>query len=413
MNKAMDPRWQEISLARALRGATAPIAGILDRALGGVELGFADGVTLGSVAGDDLVALVKTADELRRRKNGDTITYVVNRNLNFTNICFVGCAFCGFSRGPKAKDAYFHSAETLLGKAREAVALGATELCIQGGLPRDLNGNYYSQLLSNIHTALPELHLHAFSPMEIAHGVERTGLSLTEHLISLKEAGIGSIPGTAAEILDDEVRGELSPNKLKVARWIEIITAAHALGIPSTSTMMYGHTERPEHWVRHMLLLRDMQKESGGFTEFVPLGFIHSETRLFRKGHARAGASFDEDLIVHALARLLLNETISNIQVSWVKLGFPGALACLQAGANDFSGTLMEESISKSAGADYGESVLPGELRAMIRSIGRVPAERYTTYKLRRIFPEADAEEVLPLERMPSHSDHAPLALGY
>jgi FO synthase len=413
MNKAMDPRWQEISLATALGRASAPIANLLDRALKGDELDFAAGVALGSVAGDDLLALVKTADELRRRKIGDNITYVVNRNLNFTNICFVGCAFCGFSRGPKAKDAYFHSTETLLAKSRQAVALGATELCIQGGLPRDLNGNYYAQLLHDIHTALPELHLHAFSPMEIAHGVERTGLSLTEHLLSLKEAGIGSIPGTAAEILDDEVRGELSPNKLTVARWIEVITAAHRLGIPSTSTMMYGHTEGPEHWVGHMLLLREMQKQTGGFTEFVPLGFIHSETRLFRKGHARAGSSFEEDLIVHALARLLLNDHIPNLQVSWVKLGFPGALACLQAGANDFSGTLMEESISKAAGADYGESVLPGELRAMIRSIGRVPAERYTTYKIRRVFPEPDADEILPVERMPSLAGHMPLAVGY
>ncbi|HXJ02706.1 MAG TPA: 5-amino-6-(D-ribitylamino)uracil--L-tyrosine 4-hydroxyphenyl transferase CofH [Micropepsaceae bacterium] len=412
MLKAMDPRWQEISLDAALSHASRSVAAILDRALDGRELGFADGVALGAVAGDDLLALVKTADELRRRKIGDVITYVVNRNLNFTNICFVGCAFCGFSRGPKAKDAYFHSTETLLRKSREAVTLGATELCIQGGLPRDLEGHYYAGLLRDIHDVLPELHLHAFSPMEISYGVERTGLTLDEHLLSLKEAGLGSIPGTAAEILDDDVRGDLSPNKLNVARWVEIIRAAHRLGIPSTSTMMYGHTETPAHWVRHMLLLRDIQKDTGGFTEFVPLGFIHSETRLFRKGHARAGASFDEDLIVHALARLMLNETIPNIQVSWVKLGFPGSLACLQAGANDFSGTLMEESISKAAGADYGESVLPGELRSLIRAIGRVPAERTTLYDIRRRFDEPDAEERLPVERMPM-ARPLPLGAGY
>jgi 7,8-didemethyl-8-hydroxy-5-deazariboflavin synthase CofH subunit len=338
---------------------------------------------------------------------------VVNRNLNFTNVCFVGCAFCGFSRGPKAKDAYFHSTETLVAKSQEAVALGASEVCIQGGLPRDLNGNYYAQLLRDIHTTLPELHLHAYSPMEISYGAEKTGLSLTEHLLSLKEAGIGSIPGTAAEILDDEVRGDLSPNKLKVSRWIEVIRAAHRLGIPSTSTMMYGHTERPEHWVRHMLLLRNIQKDTGGFTEFVPLGFIHSETRLYRKGHARAGATFDEHLIVHALARLLLNDHIPNLQVSWVKLGFPLALACLEAGANDFSGTLMEESISKAAGADFGESVLPGELRAMIRTIGRVPADRYTNYDIRRLFPEADADERLPVERMAAAWGSFPPGVGY
>jgi 7,8-didemethyl-8-hydroxy-5-deazariboflavin synthase CofH subunit len=413
MNMAINPVWQDISYEGALARATAPVAALLDKALNGGELGFDDGLALGSVQGNDLVALVKVADELRRRTVGDAITYVVNRNLNFTNVCFVGCAFCGFSRGPKAKDAYFHSTETLLAKSRDAISLGATELCIQGGLPRDLNGNYYAQLLRDIHAALPELHLHAYSPMEISYGVEKTGLSLTEHLISLREAGIGSIPGTAAEILDDEVRGDLSPNKLKVSRWIEVIRTAHGLGIPSTSTMMYGHTERPEHWVRHMLLLRDIQKDTGGFSEFVPLGFIHSETRLYRKGHARAGATFDEHLIVHALARLLLNNHIPNLQVSWVKLGFPGALACLQAGANDFSGTLMEESISKAAGADYGESVLPGELRAMIRIIGRVPAERYTNYDIRRLFPDADSEERLPVERMTAASGSMPLGVGY
>jgi len=413
MTKAMDPRWQEITYQSALSRARAPAAAILEKALNGEELQFIDGVALAAVEGDDLIALVKTADEIRRRTVGDNITYVVNRNLNFTNICIVGCAFCGFSRGPKAKDAYFHSTETLLAKSREAAALDATEVCIQGGLPRDLNGNYYAELLRDIHRELPQLHLHAFSPMEISYGVEKTGLSLSDYLLTLREAGIGSIPGTAAEILDDDVRGELSPNKLKVSRWIEVIRTAHALGIPSTSTMMYGHTERAEHWVRHMLLLREIQKDTGGFTEFVPLGFIHSETRLFRKGNARAGSSFEEDLIVHALARLLLNNHIRNIQVSWVKLGFPGALACLQAGANDFSGTLMEESISKAAGADYGESVLPGELRAMIRTIGRVPAERYTDYQIRRVFPEMTAEERLPLERMPAYSGHVPLGVGY
>lgn len=412
MLNAAAPRWQESSLDDALARATAPVSAVLDRALNGDELGFADGIALGAVTGNDLIALVKTADELRRRKIGETITYVVNRNINFTNICFVGCAFCGFSRGPKAKDAYFHSTETLLKKARDGVARGATELCIQGGLPRDLDGGYYAGLLRAIHGEMPELHLHAYSPMEISFGVERTGLSLTEHLLSLKEAGLGSIPGTAAEILDDEVRGELSPNKLTKTRWVEIIRAAHGLGIRSTSTMMYGHTETPAHWVRHMLGLRDIQKDTGGFTEFVPLGFIHSKTRLFRKGRARAGATHEEDLIVHALARLLLNDAIPNLQVSWVKLGFPGSLACLKAGANDFSGTLMEESISKAAGADHGESVNPRELRALIRSIGRVPAERTTLYEIRRVFQHADAEECLPVERLPAMRPAA-ASIGY
>lgn len=414
MLKAMDPRWRDASWQNAIARARLPVARILEKSLTGHELDFDDGLALATVEGDDLLALVKTANELRRRKIGDCITYVVNRNLNFTNICIVGCAFCGFSRGPKAKDAYFHSHETLIGKAQGAVDRGATELCIQGGLPRDLDGGYYAGLLRALHAPFPQLHLHAYSPMEISYGVEKSGLDLKEHLLSLKEAGLGSIPGTAAEILDDSVRGELSPNKLTVQRWIEVIRTAHGLGIPSTSTMMYGHTETPAHWLHHMLLLRDIQKDTGGFTEFVPLGFIHSETRLYQKGGARAGSSFDEDLIVHALARLMLNDTIPNLQVSWVKLGFEGALACLEAGANDFSGTLMEESISKAAGADYGESVEPGELRAMIRSIGRIPAERYTTYEIRKVFDVLDTEERLPVERMPATAARPmALAAGY
>jgi FO synthase len=274
-----------------------------------------------------------------------------------------------------------------------------------------LDGTYYANLLRAIKLRLPDLHLHAYSPMEIVYGVEKTGMDLQGYLRTLKEAGLGSIPGTAAEILDDKVREVLSPNKLKVRQWVDVIRTAHELGIPSTSTMMYGHTELPDDWVRHLLLLREIQKDTGGFTEFVPLGFIHSQTRLFRTGHARAGSSFAEHLLVHALARLLLNGHIKNIQVSWVKLGFEGALACLEAGANDFGGTLMEESISKSAGSNFGESVSPGELRALIRTIGRTPAERTTAYKIRRVFEHADADELLPLERMAAHTEKS-IAFG-
>ena len=376
-----------MTLANALARATAPIRAILESALADEELEFKEGIALAAVDQADLLALVKTADELRRRTTGDTITYVVNRNLNFTNVCIIGCAFCGFSRKPGDDDAYFHSHESLIARAREAQEHGATEVCIQGGLPRDLDGYYYLDLLRAIKAALPDLHVHAFSPMEIAYGIEKTRLPMREYLLALKEAGLGSIPGTAAEILDDFVRRQLSPNKLKVRQWVEIVKMAHSLGIPTTSTMMYGHTEQPEHWVRHMLLLRDIQKETCGFTEFVPLGFIHSQTRLYQSGGARPGSTLREDLIVHALARLLLHGWISNIQVSWVKLGFEGSLACLQAGANDFSGTLMEESISKAAGAAFGERVWPQEFRAMIRSIGRIPAERTTTYHIRQTFP--------------------------
>ena len=417
MLTTMNSDWREISWDRALAAASPSIANALDKTLAGQDLGFEEGLMLATVEGNDLIALLKVADELRRRVVGDRVTYVVNRNLNFTNVCIVGCAFCGFSRGPDSPDAYFHSTDALLAKSLEAVERGATEVCIQGGLPKDLDGYYYVQLLRAIKARLPELHVHAYSPMEITYGVEKTRLPLRDYLLMLKEAGLNSIPGTAAEILDDSVRRSLSPNKLKVRQWIEVIRTAHSLGIPSTSTMMYGHTESPEHWVRHLLLLREIQKETGGFTEFVPLGFIHSQTKLFQIGGARAGHSPHEDLIVHALARVLLHGHIPNVQVSWVKLGFEQSLACLEAGANDFGGTLMEESISKAAGANFGEYVSPGEFRALIRSIGRVPAERSTTYKIRKVFEHPDAEERLPLPQMPvagGTTTHAPVsATGY
>jgi 7,8-didemethyl-8-hydroxy-5-deazariboflavin synthase CofH subunit len=401
MLKPASLEWREIPWERALRAARPEVSDALEKALAGTDLGFEEGLILVKAEGDDLVALVRVADEIRRRVVGDQITYVVNRNLNFTNVCIVGCAFCGFGRGADSPDAYFHSTDTLVAKSAEAVKLGATEVCIQGGLPKDLDGYYYVQLLRAIKASLPQLHVHAYSPMEITYGVEKTRLPLREYLLMLKEAGLGSIPGTAAEILDDRVRKSLSPNKLKVRQWIEVVRTAHSLGIPTTSTMMYGHIELPEHWVRHLLLLREIQKETRGFTEFVPLGFIHSQTKLFKRGDARPGRSVHEDLIVHALSRVLLNGYIPNIQVSWVKLGFEESLACLEAGANDFGGTLMEESISKAAGANFGEYVSPGEFRALIRTIGRVPAERATSYQIRKVFEHADAEEHLPAAPIP------------
>ena len=396
------------SASTAVETCSAEIREILQAAACGTELTFEQGLLLATAQGSAMETLVAVADELRRETVGDAITYVVNRNINFTNVCFVGCSFCGFGRGPGAADAYSLSFEEVVRRAREAWERGATEVCVQGGLPRDLDGFFYRDLLRAIKHAIPEMHVHAFSPMEIDYGVTKTGMPLRDYLQMMKDEGLGSIPGTAAEILDNRVRKELSPNKLPAERWVEIITAAHELGIPTTSTMMYGHVEEPADWVRHMLLLRAIQKRTGGFTEFVPLGFIHEKTRLYRHGGARPGAKRDEHLRVHALARLLLHGAIKNLQVSWVKLGFETSLACLQAGANDFSGTLMEESISKAAGATFGEYVSPEEFRARIRSIGRVPAERTTTYKIRRIFdePEHDPRTTaaqLPLLRAESH----------
>jgi 7,8-didemethyl-8-hydroxy-5-deazariboflavin synthase CofH subunit len=390
------PRMEEVhlpsaaatSLDAALAACPREMRDCLEAARGGAELSFEQGLLLATAEGAALDALVAVADALRRETVGDTITYVVNRNINFTNVCFVGCSFCGFARGAGAPDAYSLSVEDVVRKAREAWELGATEVCIQGGLPRDLNGFFYRDLLRAIKRAIPAMHVHAFSPMEISYGVDKTGMPLRDYLRMMKDEGLGSIPGTAAEILDDRVRRELSPNKLPVSRWVEIITTAHELGIPTTSTMMYGHVEEPADWVRHILLLRGIQKRTGGFTEFVPLGFIHQNTRLYRHGGARPGARREEHLRVHALSRVLLHGLIRNLQVSWVKLGFEMSLACLNAGANDFSGTLMEENISKAAGATFGEFVPPEEFRRLIRSIGRVPAERTTTYKIRRLYDE-------------------------
>src|SRR6266478_3157392 len=371
------------SASTAVETCPAEIREILQAAACGTELTFEQGLLLATAQGSAVEALVAVADELRRETVGDAITYVVNRNINFTNVCFVGCSFCGFGRGPGAADAYSLSFEEVARRAREAWERGATEVCVQGGLPRDLDGFFYRDLLRAIKHAIPEMHVHAFSPMEIDYGVTKTGMPLRDYLQMLKDEGLGSIPGTAAEILDDRVRRVLSPNKLPVARWVEIISTAHELGIPSTSTMMYGHVEEPADCVRHILLLRSIQKRTGGFTEFVPLGFIHENTRLFKHGGARPGAKREEHLRVHALARVLLHGAIKNIQVSWVKLGFETSLACLNAGANDFSGTLMEENISKAAGATFGEYVSPRDFRRMIRSVGRLPAERTTTYKIR------------------------------
>src|SRR5215467_5709098 len=315
----------------------AAVRHCIEAVLRGEELTLEQGLRLAIAEGPDLQALIAVADHLRRETVGESVTYVVNRNINFTNVCFVGCSFCGFARGPGALDAYSHSAEHVVQKAREAWDRGATEVCIQGGLPRDLDGFFYRDILRAIKRASPEMHVHAFSPMEISYGVDKTGMPLRDYLPMLKDEGLGSIPGTAAEILDDRVRKQLSPNKLPVSRWVEIITTAHELGIPTTSTMMYGHVEDPSDWVRHILLIRRIQQRTGGFTEFVPLGFVHEKTRLFRHGGARPGAQRDEHLRVHALSRILLHGAIRNIQVSWVKLGFPLSLDCLNAGANDFS----------------------------------------------------------------------------
>ncbi len=379
--------WDEPGRLDSLLTKINPgVTALLHKSLDGGELGFDEGLTLARVRGHEMEALVLAADRIRRERVGDVITYVVNRNINFTNICFIGCRFCAFSRAPREKDAYFHSFEEIQRRSVEAWERGAREVCVQGGLPRDLGPHYYRDLLLAIKQATPEMHIHAFSPMEIVYGVELTGMPLQDYLAMLKDAGLGTLPGTAAEILDDGVRHQIERIKLNVAEWLDVIKTAHRLGIRTTSTMMYGHTEAEEHWVRHLMLLRDVQKETGGFTEFVPLGFVHQFTQLYRSGDARPGPTIEEHLKVHALSRLMLQGRIDNIQVSWVKMSREVTQACLRAGANDYGGTLMNENISRLAGATSGEYIAPAEFHERIRELGRIPAERTTLYEIVQMY---------------------------
>ncbi len=335
---------------------------------------------LAHAEGDDLLGLLVAADAVRRELAGNIVTYVVNRNINFTNVCFVGCKFCAFSRGPREADTYFLSLEQVAQKAKEAWELGATEVCIQGGLPHGLPPFHYRDILRAVKQAVPKMHIHAFSPMEIVYGVELTGMPLADYLRMLRDNGLDTLPGTAAEILDDEVRFLLSRNKLSAEQWTQVIRTAHACGIRSTSTLMYGHVESPEHWVNQLLLFRDIQQETGGFTEFVPLGFVHQNTLLFHQGIARPGPTLAEHLKIHALARILLAGAINNIQVSWVKLNRGLSQLCLCAGGNDYGGTLMEENISREAGATAGQYTSPEDFQTLILEAGRIPAERNTVY---------------------------------
>jgi 7,8-didemethyl-8-hydroxy-5-deazariboflavin synthase CofH subunit len=370
--------WADVAshLACGVRTALETVLTNLD----GSSLSREQAMLLASADGEDLLGLLVAADDLRAELSGNLVTYVVNRNINFTNICFVGCKFCAFSRGPREHDTYFLSLDQVAHKATEAWQLGAREVCIQGGLPHDLPPFYYRDILRAVKMAVPGMHCHAFSPMEIVYGVELTGMPLRDYLQMLRDNGLDTLPGTAAEILDDQVRNILSRNKLSTDQWKEVITTAHRLGIRSTSTLMYGHVETPEHWVNQLLLFRGIQQQTGGFTEFVPLGFVHQNTLLFHQGLARSGPSLAEHLKIHALARILLAGCINNIQVSWVKLNRKLSQLCLHAGANDYGGTLMEENISREAGATAGQYTSPEEFQSLILELGRIPAERNTTY---------------------------------
>src|SRR5437016_6970802 len=381
------------SFAAVLDGASSDVRAILARALDEHEVSVDDALTLAETRGRDLQALSMVADEMRRRQVGDVVTYVVNRNINFTNVCIKHCGFCAFSRDHREEEGYLLPIEEVVRRAREAWELGATEVCIQAGLPPKLDGRFYIDLTRALKTALPKMHLHAFSPEEVLYGSVRSGLPIKDYLRELKDAGLGTLPGTSAEILDQEIRDTSARGRITVDQWVEVITTAHALGIRTTSSIMYGHVETPEHWVAHLALLRAIQKDTGGFTEFVPLSLIHSEAPMYAKGlvpGVRPGATGAEVVRMHALARVMLGAVIPNVQASWVKEGPKLAQLLLDAGANDMGGTLINESISTSAGAGYGQLVGPGEIVRLIRDAGRAPAQRDTLYRIVKRYTDGE-----------------------
>jgi len=383
--------------ARAEHGAAAlllpvltpAIARILERALAGEEITVDEGETLFGVTGRDFQALTVAADELRQQTCGDAVTYVVNRNINFTNVCIKHCGFCAFSRDHRTEEGYFLPEWEIVRRAQQAWDLGATEVCVQAGLPPKMDGRLYVDLTLALKKALPDLHLHGFSPEEVLYGAVRSRVPIAEYVGWLAEAGVGSLPGTSAEVLDDTVRNIIAPGRINTAQWVEVVTAAHRAGIPTTSTIMYGHVETLRHRAAHIALLREIQRETGGFTEFVPLSFVHTESPMWQKGlisGMRSGPTGQDVLKMYAVSRIMLNGFIPNIQVSWVKEGTRLGQLGLLAGGNDLGGTLINESISTSAGAGHGQLTRPSELRSISRDLGRIPAERSTLYAIRRVF---------------------------
>ncbi len=391
-----------IRTLESLLGALSPgAAAAISRALSGDDLSIDDAVTLFDCSGDDVQALTLAADYLRREQAGEQVTYVVNRNINFTNVCIKRCGFCAFSRDHRTEEGYLLPIQEIVRRASEAVDLGATEVCIQAGLPPKMEGDLYERLCRALKTELPELHIHGFSPEEVLYGSIRSRCSIPEMLRKLKDAGVGSLPGTSAEILVQDVRDRISPGRITVDQGVEVVTSAHEQGIPTSSTIMYGHVETSEHKARHLSLLRDVQRRSGGITEFVPLSFVHSEAPMHQNGLVegiRDGATGAEIVKMYAVSRLMLGRDIRNLQVSWVKEGTRLAQLLLDAGANDFGGTLINESISTAAGAEHGQLLRPAQFRSLIREAGRIPAERTTTYDIRRVFADPADDPVEPLD---------------
>ncbi|CAI9831251.1 FO synthase subunit 2 [Nitrosopumilaceae archaeon] len=385
-----------MALEVSLEGADPAVCRILEGALAGRQVTAEEGAALLAARGRAMYMVGAVADELRRRDAGEEATYVVNRNINFTNVCVKQCGFCAFSRDHRKEEGYMLPAEEVARRAREAQELGATEVCIQAGLPPGMDGDLYEGICRAIKEAAPGIHIHGFSPEEVAYGARAAGVGIEEYLGRLRDAGVGTLPGTSAEILDQGIRDRISPGRLSADGWESIIRAAHGAGIRTTSTMMFGHVEEGIHRTRHIARIRSIQEETGGFTEFVPLGFVHDEAPMYADGRcARAGADGPDVLLTHAVSRIMLHGIIPNIQASWVKEGPALTQLLLWWGANDLGGTLINESISTSAGSGYGQLARPSEMRAMAAQEGRIPAERDTGYNILRRFGGGEGPEAL------------------
>jgi len=378
-------------LESILRDIDPVISDILNQSLDSKNISIKQAIELFQTTGSEMIMTAMVADNLRRKAIGDNVTFVINRNINFTNVCIKRCGFCAYSRDFRNEESYFLPTEEVVRRAKEAWDLGATEICIQAGLPPKMDGFLYVDICKAIKKELPNIHIHAFSPEEIMYGSYRSGLSVKEYLRMLKESGLGSLPGTAAEILDQDVRDLISPGRITVADWINVITTAHKLKIPTTSTIMYGHVETMEDRAKHLDLLRSIQKQTNGFTEFVPLSFVHKEAPMYNHNLVKGiapGPTGQDVIKMHAVSRIMLNNFINNIQVSWVKEGAKMSQLLLETGVNDFGGTLINESISTSAGSEFGQLMRPKEIRSLIQSAGRVPAQRNSVYGIIKVYDE-------------------------